>query len=77
MNNDLYICLNGRFVQEQQVLSPDNRAFRYGDGLFETMRLRQEICFGCILTLNAFLQECSPWGLIQAYSIRLKLAGKS
>ncbi|MCC6769408.1 MAG: aminotransferase class IV [Bacteroidia bacterium] len=41
MNNDLYICLNGRFVQEQQVLSPDNRAFRYGDGLFETMRLRQ------------------------------------
>ncbi|MFN7686240.1 MAG: aminotransferase class IV [Sphingobacteriales bacterium] len=33
-----YIC-NGAFFQEQEVsLHPDNRSFRYGDGLFETIR---------------------------------------
>ncbi|MGB4770751.1 MAG: aminotransferase class IV [Chitinophagaceae bacterium] len=33
-----YIC-NGTFFQEQEAaLHPDNRSFRYGDGLFETIR---------------------------------------
>jgi branched-chain amino acid aminotransferase len=33
-----YIC-NGAFFQEQETsLHPDNRSFRYGDGLFETIR---------------------------------------
>ncbi len=31
---------NGKFLQENSlVISPDNRSFRYGDGLFETIRL--------------------------------------
>jgi branched-chain amino acid aminotransferase len=37
MNN--YIILNGRFKEEKEPLVPANsRAFRYGDGLFETMK---------------------------------------
>jgi branched-chain amino acid aminotransferase len=33
-----YIC-NGAFFQEKEAaLHPDNRSFRYGDGLFETIR---------------------------------------
>lgn len=34
-----YICLNGRFIQDSLSVSYDNRAFRYGDGLFESIRL--------------------------------------
>ncbi len=34
------ICLNGHFLPANQpALLPDNRGFRYGDGLFETMRM--------------------------------------
>lgn len=34
------ICLNGRFQSlRDQNLSPDNRAFLYGDGLFESIRV--------------------------------------
>ncbi|MEC3880870.1 aminotransferase class IV [Parapedobacter sp. 10938] len=34
-----FIDFNTRFIPEQEtVLTADNRAFRYGDGLFETMR---------------------------------------
>jgi branched-chain amino acid aminotransferase len=33
---------NGKFHQENEsVISPDNRSFRYGDGVFETIRLQQ------------------------------------
>ena len=36
------ICLNGRFQsQREQSLSPDNRAFLYGDGLFESIRISE------------------------------------
>lgn len=34
-----YILYNGKFVPvDTPVLMPDNRSFRYGEGLFETMR---------------------------------------
>ncbi len=34
------ICFNGKFIQDDQpVFEATNRGYRYGDGLFETMRL--------------------------------------
>ena len=33
-----FLCLNGRFLKEEDLfLDASNRAFRYGDGFFETM----------------------------------------
>jgi len=33
-----FVCLNGRFLKEEEVtFNLKNRAFRYGDGFFETM----------------------------------------
>ncbi|MES1213957.1 MAG: aminotransferase class IV [Bacteroidota bacterium] len=35
-----FICLDGKFFPvDQPVLKHDNRGFRYGDGLFETMKM--------------------------------------
>ena len=35
-----WICFNGQFLDAQQpVLRMDNRSFKWGDGLFETMKL--------------------------------------
>src|SRR4029079_19603063 len=35
-----YFNYNGRFfADEENVLSKDDRSYRYGDGLFETMKL--------------------------------------
>lgn len=39
-----YICVNGKlFPADQPVLMADNRGYRYGDGLFETMKFAQGI----------------------------------
>nr|WP_321405519.1 aminotransferase class IV [uncultured Carboxylicivirga sp.] len=39
MNSPQYICLNGQKLKaDQPLLMADNRAFRYGDALFETIR---------------------------------------
>ena len=41
-----YICFNGDFVKEKQtVLTCQNRAFRYGDALFETIRVSSKKIF--------------------------------
>jgi branched-chain amino acid aminotransferase len=34
-----WVCFNGQFISEKRIFSHENRAFRYGDGLFETIRL--------------------------------------
>jgi branched-subunit amino acid aminotransferase/4-amino-4-deoxychorismate lyase len=34
-----YVVLNGQIVSAEQPYLSDNRAFRYGDGLFETIRV--------------------------------------
>jgi len=39
-----YFIHNGKvFSNESLVFSPDNRSYRYGDGLFETIRVRNRI----------------------------------
>ena len=39
-----YICLNGQKIKaDQPLLMADNRAFRYGDALFETIRCIHQI----------------------------------
>ena len=36
-----FICYNGEFIRNDNfIISPKNRAFSYGDGLFETIRTR-------------------------------------
>ena len=38
----MFICLNGNFYSQQSpVISSGNSSYRYGDGLFETIRCRQ------------------------------------
>ena len=38
MANETYFIYNGKFIPDQEsVITPDNRSFRYGDGFFETM----------------------------------------
>ncbi len=40
MNSVFSLC-NGKWIEnDQPLLLPDNRAFRYGEGLFETMRMQ-------------------------------------
>ena len=42
MKQPVYICYNGEFFNEEEaVVKLSNRSFRYGDGLFESIR-----CFG-------------------------------
>lgn len=50
MSTTQYICLNGQKLRaDQPVLTADNRAFRYGDALFETIR--------CIHQVPMFFQD--------------------
>ena len=40
MSNENYFIFNGNiFKNEEAIISPDNRAFKYGDGFFETMKM--------------------------------------
>ncbi|HET7118036.1 MAG TPA: aminotransferase class IV [Hanamia sp.] len=39
MNEHFFIYNNKYFEQDEPVISPGNRGLRYGDGLFETMRM--------------------------------------
>src|ERR671912_95791 len=38
-----YYCFDGKFIPSDDfVIGPDSRALRYGDGLFETIRMEGE-----------------------------------
>lgn len=50
-----YINYNGTIVEDKQLLTTDNRSFRYGDGLFESIRLTG----GKIHLLKAHYQRMS------------------
>ncbi len=40
MSKELFVNYNGQFHSEKEyIISPKNRAFRYGDGLFETIKM--------------------------------------
>src|SRR5215213_9214596 len=34
-----FICFNGEMLQKQILFTPQNRGFRYGDGIFETIKV--------------------------------------
>jgi branched-chain amino acid aminotransferase len=34
-----FICFNGNFKENKPLFTPQNRSFRYGDGVFETMKV--------------------------------------
>jgi branched-chain amino acid aminotransferase len=48
MNEHFFIYKDKYFLTGQPAISPDNRSFKYGDGLFETMRMAE----GRILNLD-------------------------
>ncbi len=47
MNKELYINYNGKiYASNEQIFSINNRAFKYGDALFETIRVvNGKLCF--------------------------------
>jgi len=39
-----FVCFDGKMVTQQALFTPQNRSFRYGDGIFETIKVfRSEI----------------------------------
>ncbi|MGC4037064.1 MAG: aminotransferase class IV [Chitinophagaceae bacterium] len=62
-----FICINGTIIPANQpVLMTDNRSFRYGDGLFETMKMingkiiLEELHFDRLLKSLKFLKYDLP-----------------
>ncbi|HRP59310.1 MAG TPA: aminotransferase class IV [Vicingus sp.] len=47
MNKSLYINYNGKlFLETEKIFSVNNRAFKYGDAIFETIRIMNgKLCF--------------------------------
>lgn len=42
-----YYCFNGKITNKQPEITPQNRSFRYGDGVFETIKVfRNQILLG-------------------------------
>ena len=42
-----YYCFNGNIINKQPEISPQNRSFRYGDGIFETIKVfKNQILLG-------------------------------
>lgn len=41
MNEQFFIYNDNFFIKGQPVMGPENRSFKYGDGLFETIRLHE------------------------------------
>lgn len=47
------INLNGNLAQETEVLTSNNRAFKFGDGVFETLKsVNGRLLFGNHITLD-------------------------
>jgi branched-chain amino acid aminotransferase len=66
--NKKYLILNGHFYEtDRPLFSPENRAFRYGDGLFETIR--------CHKTIPLFFEEHYDRLLRGMATLKLTAAG--
>ena len=53
-----FINFNGNIIpSDQQIFPVSNRSFRYGDGLFESMRYMNGVLNSRIFTLTGFKRE--------------------
>ena len=61
-----YYGFNGKIIDQQPDITPQNRSFRYGDGIFETMKVYQsqvvldDLHFDRLLTSLALLNISVP-----------------
>ena len=61
-----YYCFNGKITNKQPEITPQNRSFRYGDGIFETIKvfknqiLLGEFHFDRLITSLSLLNISAP-----------------
>jgi len=67
-----WICFNGKiFHPDDAVLVANNRGFRYGDGLFESIKIENHIPLNLNLHLNRLNEGCQVLGIPMPNAIQL------